>query len=245
MRLAPLPVGPRNPFQCVDRPINAPLPEPISLDGTEAGIPQSVSSARLKVDPVAAAHPIPRREMKMPDSAPPPVVVGIGEVLWDTFADSRRLGGAPANFAYHARRLGADAAVASCVGDDDDGREIRDRLRDWGLDTRYLAVDPCASHGRRHRPARRAWRGRLRHPRGRGLGLHPLRRRPPGAGGPGRRRLLRQPRPARGDLPRHDPPIPRLHPPGLPAGLRREPPPFLSTTARSSSTSWRGAACSS
>jgi len=83
----------------------------------------------------------------MPDSARSPVIVGIGEVLWDTFADTRRLGGAPTNFAYHARRLGAEAAVASCVGDDDDGREVRDQLRAWGLDARHLAVDPSHRTG--------------------------------------------------------------------------------------------------
>jgi fructokinase len=35
--------------------------------------------------------------------------VGLGEVLWDLLPDGRRLGGAPANFAYHASALGADA----------------------------------------------------------------------------------------------------------------------------------------
>ena len=47
----------------------------------------------------------------------------------------------PGQFRLSRPSTGADAAVASCVGDDGDGREIRDRLRDWALDTRYLAVD--------------------------------------------------------------------------------------------------------
>jgi fructokinase len=33
-------------------------------------------------------------------------VVGLGELLWDLFPDGKQLGGAPANFAYHARALG-------------------------------------------------------------------------------------------------------------------------------------------
>ncbi|HYW80282.1 MAG TPA: carbohydrate kinase [Thermoguttaceae bacterium] len=57
-----------------------------------------------------------------------PVVVGLGEVLWDMLPDGKQFGGAPANFAYHAQALGADANVVSCVGDDDLGSEILDRL---------------------------------------------------------------------------------------------------------------------
>lgn len=43
-------------------------------------------------------------------------VVGLGEVLWDVFSDEARFGGAPANFACHARALGARAAMVSAVG---------------------------------------------------------------------------------------------------------------------------------
>jgi len=32
-----------------------------------------------------------------------PIVVGLGEVLWDLLPDGKKLGGAPANFAYHAQ----------------------------------------------------------------------------------------------------------------------------------------------
>ena len=63
-----------------------------------------------------------------PDDAPTrhnrPVVVGLGELLWDTAVDGRRWGGAPANFACHAAQLGADAWTVSAVGDDDDGRAL-------------------------------------------------------------------------------------------------------------------------
>ena len=38
-------------------------------------------------------------------------IVGIGEVLWDLLPDGPQLGGAPANFAYHAQVLGANASV--------------------------------------------------------------------------------------------------------------------------------------
>lgn len=61
------------------------------------------------------------------------VVVGLGEILWDVFPDRKRLGGAPANFAYHAAQLGADATLVSAVGDDDFGREIERALTEKKL----------------------------------------------------------------------------------------------------------------
>ena len=56
-------------------------------------------------------------------------VFGIGEVLWDLLPDGPQLGGAPANFAYHARSLGLDAAVVSRVGDDELGSDLLERLQ--------------------------------------------------------------------------------------------------------------------
>lgn len=53
-------------------------------------------------------------------------VVGIGEVLWDVLPEGRRIGGAPANFAYHVSQQGLDGLVASAIGNDDLGREIAD-----------------------------------------------------------------------------------------------------------------------
>ncbi len=70
-----------------------------------------------------------------------PVVVGLGEILWDLFPDGKQLGGAPANFAFHAQCLGAAGTVVSAVGDDDLGREILARIDAMGLDRSHLAID--------------------------------------------------------------------------------------------------------
>lgn len=70
-----------------------------------------------------------------------PVVVGLGEVLWDLLPEGMQLGGAPANFAYHARALGAAGFVVSAVGDDELGRQILERLSAQGLDVSHVAVD--------------------------------------------------------------------------------------------------------
>lgn len=75
-------------------------------------------------------------------------MVGIGEILWDVLPGGKQLGGAPANFAYHANALGANGAVVSRVGDDEPGREILSRLDALGLDRRHLSIDPTHPTGR-------------------------------------------------------------------------------------------------
>src|SRR5687768_5749156 len=60
----------------------------------------------------------------------------------------KQLGGAPANFAYHANALGAEGVVVSRVGDDDLGRQILRRLSDIGLDVRHVSTDPGHPTGR-------------------------------------------------------------------------------------------------
>ncbi len=74
-------------------------------------------------------------------------IIGIGEILWDLLPTGAQMGGAPANFAYHARALGADAAVVSRVGNDPRGDEIFRRLRDMHLDTALLQVDSTRPTG--------------------------------------------------------------------------------------------------
>jgi fructokinase len=52
--------------------------------------------------------------------------------------DSKLLGGAPANFAYHCHALGADAKVLSAIGDDQLGREIMDELNARQINTGFI-----------------------------------------------------------------------------------------------------------
>ncbi|WP_303208561.1 carbohydrate kinase family protein [Bacteroides oleiciplenus] len=60
-------------------------------------------------------------------------VVGLGEVLWDIFPEGKKLGGAPANFAYHVAQLGLDGIVVSAIGNDELGDEIIACFEDKGL----------------------------------------------------------------------------------------------------------------
>jgi len=73
--------------------------------------------------------------------------IGLGEVLWDLLPGGRQLGGAPANFAYHAHALGAESLVVSRVGRDDLGRDLVEHLNALGLVTSGISVDPAAPTG--------------------------------------------------------------------------------------------------
>ena len=60
-------------------------------------------------------------------------VIGIGEALFDCLPTGRKLGGAPANFAFHASQFGLNSCAVSAIGNDEIGREIIDILTRAGL----------------------------------------------------------------------------------------------------------------
>lgn len=62
-------------------------------------------------------------------------IVGLGELLWDVFPAGKVLGGAPANFVYHAGSLGCSAMAVSAIGNDAMGREVLTHLSGKGLRT--------------------------------------------------------------------------------------------------------------
>lgn len=62
-------------------------------------------------------------------------VVGIGEALWDILPEGKKLGGAPANFAYHVSQFGLQSRVVSAIGDDRLGNEILENFQDKDLQT--------------------------------------------------------------------------------------------------------------
>jgi fructokinase len=70
-----------------------------------------------------------------------PLLVGVGEILWDLLPDGRKVGGAPSNVAWHAAQLGLWSVVVSAVGDDDLGRELMVLWDELGIDRSYVAID--------------------------------------------------------------------------------------------------------
>lgn len=79
-----------------------------------------------------------------------PVVVGIGEVLWDVFPDAAHFGGAPANFACHSAALGAEAWIVSAVGCDELGERARETLRRKGVHVGFLQTEEWHGTGSVH-----------------------------------------------------------------------------------------------
>lgn len=61
------------------------------------------------------------------------IVVGMGEALWDVLPEGKKIGGAPANFAYHVSQFGLPSCVVSAVGNDPLGHEIVENFTSKGL----------------------------------------------------------------------------------------------------------------
>jgi fructokinase len=67
-------------------------------------------------------------------------IVSLGEILWDVIGQSEYLGGAPLNFAAHARKLGHEVYLVSAVGDDERGRLALEAVRLLGIDVDFIQV---------------------------------------------------------------------------------------------------------
>lgn len=67
-------------------------------------------------------------------------IVGLGEVLFDCLPDGKKLGGAPANFAYHVSQFGLNGIAISAIGDDEDGHEIVSLLKSQGAKSHLETV---------------------------------------------------------------------------------------------------------
>src|SRR5207244_4114072 len=76
-----------------------------------------------------------------------PAILGVGEVLWDLLPGGPRLGGAPANFAFHCRQLGHSGAIVSRIGSDDLGIRLRGELTALGLPHEHVQSDSIKPTG--------------------------------------------------------------------------------------------------
>ena len=68
-------------------------------------------------------------------------IVGMGEALWDVLPEGKKIGGAPANFAYHVSQFGFDSRVVSAVGRDELGEEILKVFNEKKLKMQIEQVD--------------------------------------------------------------------------------------------------------
>ena len=68
-------------------------------------------------------------------------VIGIGEALFDVLPEGKKLGGAPANFAYHVSQFGIESCAVSAKGDDELGKELIGELNEHHLNYQIETVD--------------------------------------------------------------------------------------------------------
>lgn len=80
-----------------------------------------------------------------------PLLIGLGEVLWDVFPNVSRFGGAPANFACCTGEIcrdKCDIAMVSAVGNDILGEKALQELRSHGVDVSAVETSPEHPTGR-------------------------------------------------------------------------------------------------
>jgi fructokinase len=68
-------------------------------------------------------------------------VLCYGEVLWDMLPSGPKPGGAPMNVAIHLHQLGVAVDMASRIGNDEAGQELKDFLQSSGLSASLIQTD--------------------------------------------------------------------------------------------------------
>ncbi len=74
-------------------------------------------------------------------------VLAFGEILFDCFPDTQKIGGAPFNFCAHLAQLGAKSYLYSAVGNDSLGKRALETARFFGVDTCYIETSQTHSTG--------------------------------------------------------------------------------------------------
>jgi fructokinase len=64
-----------------------------------------------------------------------------GEVLWDVFPTHKKIGGAPLNVALRLHSFKNDVSIISSIGDDKNGKELKDYIEQQGLSTAYIQIN--------------------------------------------------------------------------------------------------------
>ena len=72
-----------------------------------------------------------------------PKILSIGEIIWDVYENEALIGGAPLNFAAHAKKCGAESFMISAVGDDKLGKDAIKIINGFNVDTRFIKTSPC------------------------------------------------------------------------------------------------------
>ena len=74
-------------------------------------------------------------------------VLAFGEILFDCYPATRKIGGAPFNFCAHLAKLGGNCTLYGSVGDDNLGEEALSFAKKFGVDTSFLQKHPTLPTG--------------------------------------------------------------------------------------------------
>ena len=67
-----------------------------------------------------------------------PKILAFGEIIWDVYKNERLIGGAPLNFAAHAKRCGGESFMISAVGNDKLGKDAIKIIKNLQVDERFI-----------------------------------------------------------------------------------------------------------
>lgn len=65
-------------------------------------------------------------------------LLAFGEILYDVFGETKKIGGAPLNFCAHFSKLGGEGYILSAVGKDELGENALETASDMGVNTKYV-----------------------------------------------------------------------------------------------------------
>lgn len=68
-------------------------------------------------------------------------ITSFGEILFDVYPDSKKIGGAPFNFIYHIIKLTGKANFISRIGNDQNGDEILQILKNREISSEFIQID--------------------------------------------------------------------------------------------------------
>ena len=74
-------------------------------------------------------------------------ILSFGDIIWDVYPDKACIGGALLNFSAHIAKSGAESFLMSAVGDDTLGNDALEKLKKFGVDTKYVGVDKTHQTG--------------------------------------------------------------------------------------------------
>ncbi|MBE6680314.1 MAG: carbohydrate kinase [Ruminococcaceae bacterium] len=74
-----------------------------------------------------------------------PKILSFGEIIWDVYENEQHIGGAPLNFAAHAKRCGAKSFMISAVGNDELGKDAIEIVKKLQIDERFIKANTFAT----------------------------------------------------------------------------------------------------